>query len=155
MESESRSIPLTRGKVAIVDASDYDMLSSHRWYATEKGYAAASVKRVNVRMHRLIMGLERGDRRQIDHINGDRADNRRCNLRICDLRANNCNRRTFGKNKTGYKGVTLNHNTGVFSARIDSHGVRNYLGSFATAEDAHAAYCKAVAELHGEFANYE
>lgn len=153
-EDETRTIELTRGKIAIVDLADYELVSGHRWYANEKGYAVTTIKRVNVRMHRLIMGLIRNDGILIDHINGDRTDNRRSNLRICDHRQNLCNRGIMRTNTTGYKGVSMDKKTGFYIARIYNFDKCIYLGYYARAEDAYAAYCKAAADLHGEFANY-
>lgn len=158
MTNETRIIPLTRGRVAIVDASDYAMLSAYTWHASEKGYASGTVnldgKRVTVRMHRLLMGLLNGDPRQIDHINGDPTDNRRCNLRICTLADNNRNRKAQKTNTTGLKGVHMDKETGFFISQIQNQGKKVYLGYYKTAEEAHAAYCKAATELHGEFANH-
>jgi hypothetical protein len=85
-----KKIPLTQGYFAIVDDSDFDMLNRVKWHAN-KGhntfYAQRSVlqengKWKNVQMHRVILGVH-DPKIQVDHINGDGLDNRRCNLRSC------------------------------------------------------------------------
>jgi len=98
-----REISLTQGLVAIVDAGDYVWLSKWKWFAKVGGcggdaYAARSV-RINgkvktVRMHRLIMDAPDG--MEVDHINGNTMDNRRCNLRIVSKSENLANR-NYGK----------------------------------------------------------
>lgn len=66
--------------VALIDLSDLDTVGKYRWCHTN-GYAVLA-NRKKTRMHRFIMGLEKGDRRQVDHIDLDRLNNRRSNLRI-------------------------------------------------------------------------
>jgi len=88
----------------------------------------------------------------VDHINGNPSDNRACNLRIGTHSENLRNRGAQANNKSGYKGVAFRKDTKKWTARItvNSHTVN--LGCFSTPELAHMAYCKAAAELHGEFA---
>jgi hypothetical protein len=83
----------------------------------------------------------------VDHINGDRADNRWCNLREATNTQNTHNAKRRADNKSGFKGVRL-HYSGKWEARV----AQKHYGLFATPEEAHAARCKAIAELHGEFA---
>lgn len=87
---------------------------------------------------------------QIDHINGDRSDNRLCNLRRATHSQNMQNRRFQANNTTGFTGVV--HHKGKFGASIKIKGKRTYLGYFDTAEEAGAAYLVASREHHGEFA---
>jgi hypothetical protein len=84
-----REIPLTKGKTAIVDPSDWELVSEHRWYALKRKsgwHAIANVycqrKRTSVTMHRLILGLRPGDGVKVGHRNGNGLDNRRANLRV-------------------------------------------------------------------------
>ena len=81
-----REIPLTRGKAAIVDDEDYESLSLHHWSCSKTGYAMRGFreggKMVYLKMHHAILGKPLQGY-VVDHINGDRLDNRRCNLRLC------------------------------------------------------------------------
>lgn len=89
---------------------------------------------------------------EIDHRNSDRLDNRILNLRQADRSQNLANRRCgrLRGNAAGYKGVEKHRHR--WAARIRMYGVRKFLGDFDTPEEAHAAYCKTAAEMHGEFA---
>lgn len=81
----------------------------------------------------------------IDHINGDRSDNRIANLRECTSSENRQNSRHV-RSASGYRGVSRNGRR--WRAAIALQGVDYYLGTFATPEEAHAAYCDAAAERH-------
>lgn len=87
---------------------------------------------------------------QIDHINGNRADNRLENLRQATVSENRVNRPMPASNRVGLKGVS--RNPPGWMARIKMNGVVHHLGTFPTPEEAHAAYCTAAALIHGEFA---
>lgn len=89
----------------------------------------------------------------VDHVNGDAADNRWSNLRETTQSENLFNMGAHKDNKTGFKGVCQRKTGGKFIAQIQAHGKPRWLGEFDTPEEAHAAYCKAAAELHGNFAN--
>jgi len=87
---------------------------------------------------------------EIDHINGVRHDNRWGNLRQVSKQQNAWNKTKLdARNTHGLKGVRRNKKK--FMAMISLHGKEVYLGSYATAEAAHAAYCSAAREHHGEF----
>lgn len=86
----------------------------------------------------------------IDHINGVKADNRICNLRLATPTQNQQNKAGSG---TYPKGVTWrNRYTKPWQAKIRVNGERLHLGSFATMEEAATAYQEAAAKYHGEFA---
>ena len=92
----------------------------------------------------------------IDHINGDRSDNRIANLREATVAQNIANQKRPKRNTSGFKGVSHTKKGAVgrpWAANI-SHGNRKrWLGSFATKEEAAKAYDAAALELHKEFAN--
>jgi hypothetical protein len=154
-------IPLTQGKVAIVSDEDYERIASHKWCAewsedTRKYYAARKVrlgrKQYLIRMHREVLGLAKGDKASVDHINGDGLDNRKLNLRLATCSENMRNRGKQANNKSGYKGVCWNAWRGKWMASIRHLRRSYYLGLFDDPSDAHAAYCRKSIELHGEFA---
>jgi hypothetical protein len=148
-------IPLSRGKVAIVDEADFDALSASGWYCTSHGYAARTVvekgvKRV-VYMHREVARPLESE--QVDHINLDSLDNRRANLRCCVGSDNRCNRGSHRNSTTGLKGVQFHRNRKTqYSAVIRKNNRSVFLGYFKTPEEAHAAYAAVSKEHHGEFA---
>jgi hypothetical protein len=89
MKNEVVMVPLSRGKVAVIDAADATLVGQFRWYAQASStggfYAATGVKgpdgkRTQIYMHRLITGAPKG--KDVDHINHDTLDNRRANLRV-------------------------------------------------------------------------
>ena len=96
------------------------------------------------------MKIPVGDARRVDHINHDTLDNRRCNLRICNTKQNNANRRRL---RPGYKGVEYSPKLSKWRARIRANGKLIQLGCFTFAEDAARAYDCAAAYFFGDFAH--
>jgi hypothetical protein len=90
----------------------------------------------------------------LDHINGNRADNRISNLRIATWSQNGANKGRQTNNKSGFKGVCRTRRGG-WQAQIKKDGKVLFLGVHKTPEEAHAAYCKAATKLHGAFARFE
>jgi hypothetical protein len=91
----------------------------------------------------------------LDHINGDKLDNRIANLRLSTNAENSRNRPATRRNSTGYKGVYLDSYTGRWKAQINVDGKNRNLGRFDTPEEAHAAYREAAEQWHGAFARTE
>lgn len=162
-----KKIPLTQGKFALVDDGDFDELSSFKWctnkagtcwYPCRQGNLGQSARqgRHFIRMHRQIMGLDYGDKRQVDHINHDGLDNRRCNLRICSRAQNDWNRRKDTQKTTSkYKGVCKVLRNGKYyfwRARIVKNKKEYPLGDYKKETDAARAYDAKAIELFGEFA---
>lgn len=92
--------------------------------------------------------------KQIDHIDGDRLNNRASNLRLCNHAQNAGNRKVHRNSKTGVKGVSLIRSTGRFGAWIKVDGKSINLGSFQTIEEAGAAYRRKAEEAYGAFASH-
>lgn len=84
----------------------------------------------------------------VDHIDGDRQNNRIANLREADAKTNAENRSCLSTNKVGLLGVSQDKSSGRFNSIIHSGGVQTRLGQFDTAEEAHAAYLEAKRFLH-------
>ena len=153
----TRLIPLTKGKHAIVDEADFEWLSQWKWSLHGRGYASRQTggraKRVSVMMHRLIAETPEG--MDTDHINGDKLDNRRSNLRHATRGQNNVNRSLLPSNSTGYKGVRspLDGRNGLrWPAFITVDNKAVGLGSYSTPEEAARAVDIAAFEAFGEFA---
>lgn len=151
-----REIVLTRVRVAIVDAADYAEVSKHRWYCKANGdYAirnivTASGKRTSQFLHRFI-AVAPADF-QVDHINGNTLDNRRCNLRLATHAENLWNRGAQRNNTSGHKGVFLHRRSGLWTSRLYANGKMIHLGYFKSKDAAAVAYASAVTIHHGEFA---
>lgn len=125
-------------------------------FVNRYGYLSIKLGRVAYRGHRLAWFISYGEwpeDSQIDHINGDRADNRIENLRLATKSQNMMNRGIQAGNTTGYKGVSLDKSKGQFRASIKVMKRHKHLGYFDRAEDAAIAYAKASLALHGEFAH--
>ena len=153
-----KNLPLTRGKVAVVDGADYEELAQFKWtYATE-GYAYRLLQVEGqtkaIYMHRQIAGLDHGDPREVDHDDGDGLNNVRTNLRVCTHAQNQHNRRVSSNSKSGVKGVFWCPSRRKWRAQITYDKKQKTLGSFSTLEEAHEFRCLATDMVHGVFAHY-
>ena len=119
------------------------------------GYRVIKIKGKSYKAHRLAWLYEYGKFpiQQIDHINGNRSDNSIVNLRLASQTQNSQNKIRKPKNKSGYKGVSVERN-GKFRAHIRVNRKLVSLGTHETAKEAHAAYCNAARELFGEYARF-
>ncbi|MFA7308084.1 MAG: HNH endonuclease signature motif containing protein [Hyphomicrobium sp.] len=122
-----------------------------------KGYVLIIIVRIGYYAHRLAWLYMTGQwpEADIDHTNGDRSDNRFCNLREATHTENMRNARKRLDNTSGVKGVCWDNQTNKWRASIRVAGKRLYLGYFSSREDAAAAYERAACEHHGEFARTE
>lgn len=139
-------IPLNRGLFAIVDDEDYEGLSQNKWYLTSHGY----VKSHREYMHRILLSPQPDQ--QVDHINMDKLDNRRVNLRVCSARENSLYRPINKNNHSGYKGVSQRKDTKRWQAYIMVNRKRLHLGYYDTKERAAKVYNEAATKYFGEFA---
>lgn len=148
-----KKIPLTKGKFVLVDDEDFGRVHQFKWYLSNDGYASRNKRennrRVTIRMHRFILSVKPGE--NVDHISGDRLDNRRSNLRLATRQENAFNRGRTLKNKSGYKGVSAKKNRWL--AQITRNYKVIYLGLFKTKTEASLAYKAAAKKYHGEFAH--
>lgn len=132
-----KTIPLTQGKVALIDDEWFEYLSQYKWGYYKGGYAARQTQRNRVKatiyMHRLIANTPKGY--DTDHINGDKLDNRSSNLRVVTHHENlSAYMKLDKRNTSGYRGVAKWKNK--WRARI---GRSVYLGVYDTPELAHEA----------------
>lgn len=147
-----RIIPLTNGKFAIIDKADQHLVGGSSW-CFNIGYAARSSSNrdlgVHYLMHRLIIGAKKGE--FVDHINGNKLDNRRSNLRLSSKSQNRCNTRTPISNTSGYKGVSWHKRQKKWHAQVKMNGKNHHIGYYDDPEKAHQAYLEKAKGLHGEF----
>jgi hypothetical protein len=150
-----REIPLTKGRVAVVDEADFARLSQRKWLIKDNRYAARNRRKDDpeggrfIYMHREVIGPLASDQVP-DHINGDTLDNRRENLRACTQAENLRNRRPHSEGRFPYKGIKVKG--GRWTAHLMISGRRIYSKSFPTMEEAARAYDVLAREHHGVFA---
>lgn len=153
-------IPLTKGKIAIVDLIDAD-LGQFNWTA-RKGrntwYAYRNSPRPNahikIRLHRVVAeraGLKI-DGLEVDHRDTDGLNCRRENLRAATRAQNGHNSRRSSSNTSGFKGVSFDRRSGSYYAQICLNRKRSTVGGFKDPRAAADAYAEMAKRLHGEFA---
>lgn len=151
-------IPLTNGKVALVDSSDYAEASKRKWvaYKVGKKWRVARTEscthnrsgKTTIHLARYIVDCAKG--MEVDHINGNPLDNRRGNLRVCSRLQNAKNKGRYSNSSHKFKGI-IRIPSG-FRARIGVNGVKVHLGVFKTEVEAALAYNEAALIHHGDFA---
>lgn len=151
------SIKLTNGGYTLVDYEDYQTYKDFGWLKNAKGYAVCArrdkvLKRNKFfRLHRLIMNTP--PNMFTDHINGNKLDNRRSNLRVCTNQQNLMNKPVRSDSLTGIKGVRWHKRNQMWQARITHNGKCYYLGCFKDINQASECYQKAASTMFGEFAH--
>lgn len=149
----TKEIQLTQGKVTIVDDEDYEFLIQWKWYC-RNGYAVRNEgkfpNRFCVHMHRII--AKTPDELLTDHINRNKLDNRRANLRAVTNEQNLLNRGIISNNTSGYKGVSWKKKNNKWVANISTGSGQKHLGLYETAVDAAKAYDNAAKTMKGGFA---
>lgn len=148
-------IPLTKGKFAIVDDEDYQYLSKWEWKFHSNGYACRSIKKdkktTTFLMHRIVN--QTPDNLQTDHINGDRLDNRKENLRTATYIENNRNMpKTKRPSSSKYKGVHWVMDSKKWRAQIRINGKKTCLGFFQNEDEAAFIYNEYAKKCFGNFA---
>ena len=149
-----RYIQLTQGKAALVDDEDFEKIIQSNWFFSN-GYAAKHrgrwPKQKIIYMHREIMNPRH--KLEIDHINMDKLDNRRANLRICTRSQNAANSNTKIRSASGYRGLRWRKDIRKWQVCIIKDRKAYNLGVFTDAKEAAHAYDKAAKQLFGYFAN--
>jgi hypothetical protein len=161
-EPSYRTIPLSQGQEAIVDASNYEWLNVRKWYAmwdpAKRGFYAVrhgitpQGKDRLVYMHREVLGLKYGDVQEGDHRNREETlDNRIQNLRIVNDQQQQFHKGKYTSNQSGFKGVSKCSDRDAYLACISIDGKTKNLGRRKTPEAAYELYCSAARRLHGEY----
>lgn len=149
-----RILSAKNDKQIIIDEEDVALVTKYSWYVETNGYARSHIEGSKISMHRFILGLKKGQKIDVDHINGNRADNRKKNLRLCTRAQNLSNQFLKPSNTSGFKGVSWDVRKKKWQAKINMNGKQFHLGRYETKEDAHKAYCEAADRMKGEFANH-
>jgi hypothetical protein len=150
-------IPLTQGKIAIVDATMYSLVSAFRYFASRREgrnnwYAVRNDTSTNrlIFMHNDIMPLDPPF--SPDHINRDTLDNRLSNLRPATPEQQAVNRGPMKHNSSGYRGVSYFKHQERWTANLHHKGKRVFFKYTNTPEEAARFYDAAAIKYHGEFA---
>jgi len=131
-----KKIPLTNGGFSTVDDVDFALLSKRNWHRNVGGYVVSR----NVYMHALVNKTSKGF--HTDHINRDKLDNRKKNLRTVTSGRNLLNSKTYVTNTSGCRGVHFYKRHGKWTAYInvsDVRGKRFFLGYFDSKKEAISA----------------
>lgn len=155
-------IQLTQCKIALVDESDFPKIKKYTWHAArdhkrENWYVRTSIAIPNINgqrqrilpIHRLLMNLDFGDIRQVDHLDGNGLNNCRNNLRTGDRYTNMHNQHgkkpyEYGRIPTSkYPGVCWDDKNQKWVTRIANHRIYIHLGYFNSESDAAKAYQQA------------
>ena len=131
----------------LIDLDDVDKARSYKW-GINKGYAQSSK---GILLHRLIMNP--GDDMVVDHINHDKLDNRKDNLRICSTRQNTMNQGISKNNTSGITGIGWDKSSNKWIAYIKVNYRQITLGRFTNLDDAIQARMDAEIEYFGEYRN--
>lgn len=128
-------VPLTNGGHALVSDEDACLVGAYRWSVAGRGYATGNNKSATlVKMHRLVTGAKPGQ--VVDHINRDKLDNRRENLRLVTQSENMHNAPVFATNKSGHKGVAWFKRDACWRSYITVNYRQIHLGYYQTIEQA-------------------
>lgn len=124
-----------------VDADDLPAVGLYRWYLQPTGYASRfqgqpDGSRENLLLHRCLLGLQKGDPRNGDHINRDKLDCRRSNLRIVPDGVNSQNVNGYPAASSIHRGVYWNQERRKWIAQINVNNKNRYIGSFITENEA-------------------
>ena len=146
---ETTILQLRNGYVILMSPESYNLVKDYTWCMEGTGYAMSRTGGKPVKMHRIILGIK--DKNvHVDHINGNKLDNRLSNLRLCSKHQNEFNSKIKSTNTTGYKGVSPYK--GKYRAVITLNGKQKHLGIFKTKEQAAHIYNEYAKIYFGEFA---
>lgn len=143
-------IQLSNGGEAIVDDEDFARLSRWKWHRSQNGYAMRTTWKGKLPMHRAIIDCPLG--LEVDHINRDKLDNRRNNLRAVTHSTNQRNAPAQRNNTSGFRGVSFDRGRGKWRAATKVDGKHKLIGRYETAEqasEAYESYVRAIMRVEG------
>jgi len=134
----------------LIDLDEIDLVKQYKWHLAKTGYTATRIdKKQIILLHKLIMNEDNG--LVVDHINRNKLDNRKCNLRYLNRYQHAMNMSKKKNNTSGIVGVDWNKKQQKWRARIKYNGKYINLGSFNKIEDAKIARMNGVIKYHGEY----
>lgn len=155
-----KEIPLTQGKVALVDDEDYEWLNQWKWCVAKAKHLYYAVRRPHVgesgtilHMHRAILGLKCKDGILLDHKDRNGLNNQKENLRIADRRINSINSKLLrSTNTSGFRGVTWSKKAHKWQASINTRGINIWGGYHHDPIAAARAHDKMAKSHYGDIA---
>lgn len=146
----------SKGRSFFISPQDEELVQRYTWYVSNRGYVErkewAKGRNITRRLHRsIIINAE-----MVDHINGDKTDNRRINLRACTRSQNAMNARVPSDNKYGYKGILRRRepnykNREVFRVVIQIDKKRINIGTYFNLAEAANARIVAEKKYYGKY----
>jgi len=142
--------------MALIDDDDFDDISRFKWRIAGRGYAIRDVSRkdnpegIKEYMHRRIISARLGE--QVDHINMNKLDNRKRNLRIATASENAAHKGMQSNNTIGFKGVSYRSSERIYIAKSEIMGRHIHIGRFKNPIAAARAYDDFIVKTFGEFA---
>lgn len=142
-----------KSKIALCDIEDWERVKQYYW-REHNGYAIATCNYKTIQLHRLVMNVN-DSKMQIDHINRNKADNRKINLRVCNNQQNSFNKEKYINNTSGYKGVTFDKERNKWRGCIMFNG-KHYSSPkrYDTPQEAYKWYIEQSNKLFKEFSIY-
>jgi hypothetical protein len=149
-----------KGYTVQIDDEDAERVLARKWHLHGNGrehvYFANTTGRIQIRLHRFILGCTYGDGKIVDHISGDTLDNRKQNLRFVTPTQSQWNQHGRRGSMSGLKGVSWCSQKMKWRANLSiARGIIKHLGFFNSPQEAHEAYVKAALLYHGEYARTE
>ncbi|MDD4804522.1 MAG: HNH endonuclease [Candidatus Pacebacteria bacterium] len=138
----------TKDDYILIDLDDVDRCSKHKWSEKSEGYIQTDISGKKMSLHQFIMN---NPKTRIDHINGDRKDNRKCNLRIVTNQENIFNCRLTSNTISKRRGITWDSKNKGWRARIGINYKSIYLGTFENKLDAIKARENAEIKYFGQY----
>jgi len=134
-----------------VDKDNFYLIKDYYWSVDTHGYVKTVSKNKKIYLHRIIMGCAQNDGKIVDHINGQRNDCRKTNLRFVDYHQNRMNQSIRSDNKTGVTGVYFNSKSNKWESYITINNKKINLGKYKLKNDAIQVRKDAEEKLFGEF----
>ena|ERR1035437_5844174 len=153
-------IPLSQNKFATIDAEDFQRVNQFKWTVSKLGYPQAIINSykkgqkhnkilTSIYLHRLILNFPK---QSMDHIDNNKLNCQKSNLRLCTQKQNARNQSIKSSNTSGYKGVSWSKTMNKWEARINPDYKAMVLGYFNNKVSAAIAYDEAAKKHFGEFA---